>query len=85
MGHGLPIVSTLAGATPDTVTEGADLLVAPDDVDAFAVALRRMLKEARLRSACAEAARNATMQLGDLSDTAKVVSDAGSGATEAAG
>ena len=39
MGHALPIVSTIAGATPDTVPQAAGLLVPPDDVDAFAGAL----------------------------------------------
>ena len=73
MGHALAIVSTRAGATPDTVPPGAGLLVPPEDADAFAAALRRLLGDARLRGACAEAARDATTRLGDWSQTARVV------------
>lgn len=76
MGHGLPIVSTRAGATPDTVPQGAGLLVPPEDVDAFAVALRRMLGDARLRDDCARKARHATAHLLDWSHTAEVVAAA---------
>ena len=41
--HGLPVVSTTAGAIPDTVPAGAGLLVPPDDVAALAQALRRLI------------------------------------------
>jgi glycosyltransferase involved in cell wall biosynthesis len=41
--HGLPVVSTLAGAIPDTVPPGTGLLVPPDDVTALAQALRRVI------------------------------------------
>jgi len=73
MGHALPIVSTRAGATPDTVPPGAGVLVPPEDADAFAAALRRLLGDARLRGACAEVARDATTRLGDWSHTARQV------------
>lgn len=76
MGHGLPIVSTRAGAVPGTVPPGAGLLVPPEDSDALAAALRRMLVEAPLRDACAGAARAAAARLGDWSATAAVVSAA---------
>lgn len=76
MGHALPIVSTTAGATPDTVPSGVGVLVPPDDVNAFADALRRLLGDARLRDAKARAAREAAARLGDWSQTAKVVSAA---------
>jgi Glycosyl transferases group 1 len=39
--HGLPVVSTMAGAIPDTVPAGTGLLVPPDDTAALAQALRR--------------------------------------------
>ena len=74
MGHALPIVSTIAGATPDTVPQAAGLLVPPDDVDAFADALRRVLGDPRLRKACSEAARDAAARLGGWSHAAQVVS-----------
>jgi len=76
MGHELPIVSTTAGATTDTVPQGAGLLVAPEDADAFAAALHRLLGDARLRDDCAGAARDATARLGDWSHTAEVASTA---------
>ncbi len=76
MGHALPIVSTRAGATPDTVPQAAGLLVPPDDVEAFADALRRLLDDWRLRKACSEAARDAATSLGGWSHTAEVVSAA---------
>ncbi|SEM68923.1 Glycosyl transferases group 1 [Roseovarius tolerans] len=76
MGHALPIVSTRAGATPDTVPQAAGLLVSPDDVDAFAEALRRLLGDPRLRKACSEAARDAAAGLGGWSHAAEVVSAA---------
>jgi glycosyltransferase involved in cell wall biosynthesis len=38
--HGLPVVSTMAGAIPDTVPAGTGLLVPPNDVVALAQALR---------------------------------------------
>src|SRR5262249_30713697 len=37
--HGLPVVSTIAGAIPHTVPAGTGLLVPPDDVAALAQAL----------------------------------------------
>jgi len=76
MGHALPIVSTIAGATPDTVPQAAGLLVPPDDVDAFAGALRRLLGDTRLRKTCSEAARDAAARLGGWSHAAEVVSAA---------
>ncbi|MBC7181493.1 MAG: glycosyltransferase family 4 protein, partial [Roseovarius sp.] len=45
MGHGLPIISTQAGAVPETVAPGAGILVPPEDDAAFGAALRRMLSE----------------------------------------
>lgn len=58
MVQGLPIVSCLTGAVPDTVPEGAGLLVPPDDARAFAGALRRLLEDEGLRGRmAAEAAR----------------------------
>jgi glycosyltransferase involved in cell wall biosynthesis len=59
--HGLPVVGTRAGAIPETVPEGAGLLVPPDDVAALAAALRAMIANAGLRERCAAVARNAPL------------------------
>jgi glycosyltransferase involved in cell wall biosynthesis len=47
--HGLPVVGTTAGAIPDTVPEGAGVLVPPDDVEALASALRRLIENTEQR------------------------------------
>ncbi|WP_330450650.1 glycosyltransferase family 4 protein [Paracoccus marcusii] len=59
LSHGLPIVSTRAGAVPGTVPADAGLLVAPEDAPALAQALRRMLTDPAERAARAAAAARA--------------------------
>ena len=44
--HGVPVIGTTAGAIPETVPAGAGVLVPPDDVDALAAALRRLIETA---------------------------------------
>jgi glycosyltransferase involved in cell wall biosynthesis len=44
LAHGLPVVSTTAGAIPKTVPAGAGVLVQPDEVAPLAYALRRLLE-----------------------------------------
>jgi glycosyltransferase involved in cell wall biosynthesis len=46
MAHGLPVVSTVAGAIPETVPPGAGLLVPAGDATALADALRPLLVDA---------------------------------------
>jgi glycosyltransferase involved in cell wall biosynthesis len=41
--HGVPVIGTNAGAIPDTVPAGAGILVPPDDVDALAATLERLI------------------------------------------
>lgn len=76
MGHGLPIITTRAGAVPETVPPGAGLLVPPEDAHGFATATRRLLCDAGLRTACADAARRGAAGLPGWADTARVVATA---------
>jgi glycosyltransferase involved in cell wall biosynthesis len=61
--HGLPVIGTNAGAIPDTVPPDAGLLVAPGDIPALALVLRRVIGYADLRRSLASAARAAAPQL----------------------
>jgi glycosyltransferase involved in cell wall biosynthesis len=71
LGYGLPVVGTTGGAIPDTVPTGAGLLVAPDDVEALALALRRVIGEPGTRERLARAARAAADRLPTWRDTAR--------------
>jgi glycosyltransferase involved in cell wall biosynthesis len=60
MGAGLPVVGSAVGGIPEAVIDGeTGLLVEPDDADALAEALRRVLvdRELRVRMAAAGRAR----------------------------
>ena len=74
--HGLPVVGTAAGAIPDTVPAGAGVLVAPDDVDAFALALRLVIENRGERLRLATCARAAAGLLPTWQDSAKIFSRA---------
>lgn len=65
LAHGLPVVSTTAGAIPQTVPPQAGLLVAPGDVGALAEALERVLADPGLRNTLAAAASRAAAGLPD--------------------
>ena len=65
LAHGLPVISTTAGAIPDTVPGSAGLLVPPGDGAAFTEALRRFLDDARLRARLAAGACKAGARLPD--------------------
>ncbi len=60
---GLPIVSTTAGAIPDTVPAAAGILVPPGDPEALAAALQRVLAEPDLRQQLMAGARAARLTL----------------------
>ncbi|MBV9394448.1 MAG: glycosyltransferase family 4 protein [Methylobacteriaceae bacterium] len=70
--HGLPIVGTDAGAISDTVPPRAGLLVAPDNPDAFANALRRVIESPQQRRRMAAASREAARKLPTWQDSAKI-------------
>ncbi|WP_297774687.1 glycosyltransferase family 4 protein [uncultured Roseovarius sp.] len=76
MGHGLPIVSTRAGAVPDTVAADAGLLVVPEDPIAFANALRRMLSDPEFQGGCSAGAQRAATGLPGWDDAARVAARA---------
>jgi glycosyltransferase involved in cell wall biosynthesis len=63
--RGLPLVSTTAGAIPDTAPEDAAVLVPPGDSAALAAALRGVLSDAEWREALAAGARAARRRLVD--------------------
>ena len=63
LAHGLPIVSTQAGAVPETVPAEAGLLVPPGDPVALRAALARLLDEPELRASLAAGARAARNRL----------------------
>jgi glycosyltransferase involved in cell wall biosynthesis len=72
MANGLPIVTCHTGAVPDTVAPGAGVLVPPEDPDAFAAALDRLLSDRALRAAMAGAAARAGADLPGWPDTARI-------------
>ena len=74
--HGLPVVSTMAGAIPDTVPAGTGLLVPPDDVAALAQALRRLISDRAERQRLAMNARAAAAQLPTWQDSARLFAGA---------
>ena len=55
--HGVPVVGTMAGAIPETVPAEAGVLVPPDDVEALATALQRLIESPAERERLAAAAR----------------------------
>lgn len=76
IGHGLPVVSTTAGAIPDTVPAGTGLLVPPNDVTALAQALRRLIGDPAERQRLATNARAAASRLPTWQDSARLFAEA---------
>jgi glycosyltransferase involved in cell wall biosynthesis len=69
LARGLPIISTTAGAIPDTVPANAGLLVSPGDAAALAEALQRVMIEPSLRERLMHGARAARQTLPDWPTT----------------
>ena len=74
--HGLPVVSTRAGAIPDTVPPGTGLLVPPEDAAALARALRRLVSDPTERQRLAMNARAAAAQLPTWQNSARLFATA---------
>jgi len=68
--HGLPVVSTTAGAIPETVPAAASLLVPPGDSRALAKALASLIDDPPRRAALAANARAARDTLPTWQDAA---------------
>jgi glycosyltransferase involved in cell wall biosynthesis len=73
--RGIPVIATTAGAIPETVPAEAGLLVPPDNIDAFAAALRRLIANPGERERLAAGARKAARQLPTWQASAKLFSD----------
>lgn len=76
MAHGLPVVACAVGAVPQTVPPDAGLLVAPDDAEALASALRGVVADEVLRRRLADAAWVHGRTLPTWADTARSVAAA---------
>jgi glycosyltransferase involved in cell wall biosynthesis len=76
LSHGLPVIGTTAGAIPDTIPQGAGLLVSPDDPAALAAALRGVIVDADQRRRLSEAALVAARTLPTWQDSAAIFSAA---------
>jgi glycosyltransferase involved in cell wall biosynthesis len=74
--HGLPVVSTMAGAIPQTVPTATGLLVPPDDAAALARALRRLIGHPAERWRLATNARAAAARLPTWQDSARLFAGA---------
>ena len=70
------MVGTNAGAIPDTVPAGAGVLVAPDDIEALARALRRLIENPGERRRLAQGARATAATLPRWQNTAVIVARA---------
>src|SRR3954467_2510617 len=70
--HGLPVVSTMAGAIPHRIPAGTGLLVPPNDVAALTHALRRLISDRAERQRSATNARMAATQLPTWRESARL-------------
>lgn len=70
LGHGAPVVSTLAGAIPETVPQYAGLLVPPGDPAALAEALERAMSDPELYAKLSDTAWAAGRRLPRWTDVA---------------
>jgi glycosyltransferase involved in cell wall biosynthesis len=76
LAHGLPVVGTTAGATPDTVPPNAGVLVEPNDVKALTRTLRMLIENPKERQWLASGAREAGRALPSWEDQAALLAEA---------
>ena len=76
LAHGLPIISTTAGAIPETVPSDASILVPPCDVVALSQALRLLISDPCERRRLAMNARVAAASLSRWDEAARLFADA---------
>lgn len=72
LSHGLPVIGTTAGAIPDTIPQGAGLLVPPDEPAALAAALRSVIVDESQRRRLSETASVAARTLPTWRDSAAI-------------
>ena len=70
---GMPVIAAKAGAVPDVVPGTAGLLVAPDDPEALAGAIHKLLTTAGLRQQLQQGARACAAELPTWRDSAEKV------------
>lgn len=75
LARGLPVIGTTGGAIPETVPEGAGLLVPPEDVERLTEALRSMMQDATLRMRLSAGAREAAACQPSWQDSARRFSE----------
>ena len=63
MAHGLPVITTNVGGSPDLITPDAGMLVAPGDSEALAQAMQRLASDPSLRKRMGAAARERYVKL----------------------
>jgi glycosyltransferase involved in cell wall biosynthesis len=74
--YGVPVVATNAGAIPDTVPQGAGILVPPDDAEALAKVLQRLIECPHELEKLAAGARAAAQSFPSWRDSATLFAQA---------
>lgn len=74
--HGLPIVSCEVGAVPQTVGPDSAILTPPENAEAFAAGLSRLLEDPEIRERMARASARSGTRLPQWRDAAQVMREA---------
>ncbi|HXP22718.1 MAG TPA: glycosyltransferase family 4 protein, partial [Candidatus Sulfotelmatobacter sp.] len=62
MAYALPVISTVRGALGEVVEDGRTAIVAEPNAERFATAMKRLLRDSRLRKELGEAGREEVKQ-----------------------